>query len=76
MVWSLNIHTLPWWCLWVTDQSNNNSYFIIILFHIKLSLFLSHQNRLVFAMYGSKVYMSIISWSLSSFEVVLLTSQS
>lgn len=47
----------------------------MIIFHIKLSLFLSHQNRLVLAMCGSKICISIISWSLPWFGVVLQTSQ-
>lgn len=71
-VWSFNRHILPWGCLWVADQS----YYDMILFHKKPSLFLSHQSRLVLAMYGSKMYISIISWSLPWFGAVLQTSQS
>ena len=53
IVWSLNIHTLPCCCLWAIVRS----YYCVILFHIKLGLFLSHQNRLVVAMYSSELVM-------------------
>lgn len=50
IAWSLTIHALPCCCLWATGRS----YCCVILFRIKLGLFLSHQNRLVLATYTSE----------------------
>lgn len=50
IIWSLNIHTLPCWCLWARGYS----YYYVILFHVNLGFLLSHQNRHVLALYSSE----------------------
>lgn len=44
IIWSLNINTLPYWCLWA------RGYYNVILFHVSLGCLLSHENRYVLAL--------------------------